>query len=396
MTLSVLFVALEDGRWGPARLPQEFARLGADVAALCPAGNPILASSHVGRKFVIANPKSARSFAQGLRKAMDEAGPSLIVPGDEQAVVALHYQLRRGRLPARHLEVLGASLGRADRLDTLLMKDQCLALAAAIGIPVPPSITVADQASLAAAGAKLGFPLFVKSSFSWAGLGTIPCKDQGEAAQAFRDLSPRQARSPLKALAKKLLARDWYPKSSAIQLQRPVAGVPAMFCAVAWKGRYLGGFAGLATQTSGATGPSTRVLVGPNAIFERHSAALIEATGASGFLGFDFMWDEETQTATLLECNPRPIQICHLGDRIGADLCALLADALAGKPGQPHAPRQSRDVTLFPQAWFAGQAGGLIKAGKLDAPVGDTGLWQFMLEAGAHRGLPPLKFEVLR
>jgi len=397
MTMAVLLVALEDGRWGPARLAQEFAALGANVVALAPAGNAVLASSHLGSRILLADAKSSRSFRVALKRAMEGFAPRLIIPCDEQAVVALHHQLRLGRLPARHSTVLQASLGTSGDLDTLLMKDKCLDLARSLGIPVPPGLTVTSPEEAAKAGEALGFPVYVKSSFSWAGFGTISCVNGAQAERAYQKLAPRQTFGLARTLAKKVMARAWYPISSPIQLQKPVPGVPAMFCAAAWKGRYLGGFAGLATATSGATGPSTRVQIGPNALFETYSAALIGATGASGLLGFDYMWDPVVQQATLLECNPRPIQICHLGESVGTNLCALLLAAVAQEyPVYHAAASQTREVTLFPQAWFAGQGTGTSGRSPLDVPYGDKGLWQFMLEAGARRGLQPPRPAVAR
>jgi hypothetical protein len=389
MTSIILLVALEDGRWGPARLPEEFMRAGATVHAMAPAGNPVAASSHITRHFKLSSVKSSRHFRAMLLKAMTETRPVCVIPCDEQAVAALHHVIRRGGLPRHVAGVLQDSLGPTSHFNSLLMKDQTLDLAEGLGLAVPERCTVSSLSGAAAAAARLGFPAYVKSSFSWAGMGTISVTTPDEAAAAYSRLDGASKSGRLKNLLRRALARDWYPDRCAVQVQKALPGMPAMFCVVAWKGKYLGGFAGIAMATASATGPSTRVRLERNRAFEEAAEKLIAATGASGFLGFDFMWSAETGTATLLECNPRPIQVCHLGRKMGLDMTSLLLRAINGQASSPQAARNTVEVSLFPQAWFVegDQIWGDLQ--NLDIPEHDKGLWSHALNCGKARGLSP-------
>jgi predicted ATP-grasp superfamily ATP-dependent carboligase len=107
----------------------------------------------------------------------------------------------------------------------------------------------------------------------------------------------------------------------------------------------LAGFAGIPLETASAQGPSTVVRLGAHAAMAAASERMIAALGASGFIGFDFMLENRTGAALLLECNPRPIQVCHLGGQIGADLMVPLAEALAGKPASEAAIAPNREIT---------------------------------------------------
>lgn len=152
-----------------------------------------------------------------------------------------------------------------------------------------------------------------------------------------------------------------------------------MVAAVAIEGRTLASFAGIALRTVSATGPSTVVRVCPHPAMQLAATRMIAALGATGFIGFDFMIEQDTGTAFLLECNPRPIQICHLGERIGVDLCTALVAALRGEAAVADKAIASRDIALFPQAWKLGLAQTTPDAPLLDIPRNDRSLLHAML-----------------
>ena len=160
-----------------------------------------------------------------------------------------------------------------------------------------------------------------------------------------------------------------------------------MFNVVAWRGQYLGGFFGSREQTLGGNGPSTIVMLGPNAICEDSARKLVAAMGTSGFWAFDFMWDQSTNSATLLECNPRPNQVSHLGPNIGVDLCVALKKVCAGEDVQSVPVTQSALVPLFPQEWLRDEHSALTQRHNLDIPKYDPKLLEFMLKEGQNKGL---------
>jgi biotin carboxylase len=235
-----------------------------------------------------------------------------------------------------------------------------------------------------ALASELRFPVFVKKSFSWAGQGTILCQNTSEVKQAYEDLNPK--RTLLKNIVRRVLCRDWYPANSAIEVQSAQTGVSVMFNVVAWRGHYLGGFFASREQTVGGNGPSTIVSIGPNPVCEAIARKLVAAMGASGFLAFDFIWDQSSNSAVLLECNPRPNQISHLGPHIGVDLCRALKRASAGECIEVSPVTNSVVVPLFPQEWLRDEDSALKKLPKLDIPRQDPSLLEFMLDEGQKKG----------
>jgi len=391
MSFTILMIAFEAGRWGPPRLVQQLSESQFKVCALCPSDNALVHTSRLDKHFALKNVQSSRYFRRRLRQVLREITPSLVIPCDERTVAALHAIVKEQRagsriLPQPAFETLVRSLAHPDWLDSVLLKNHTLALARELDLPVPQSVVVSNVEQAVERASKMGFPVYVKSSFSWAGLGTIACDNSAAVAKAFADLNSGRRTSPLKMVVRRLMARDWYPACPVIEVQKSAPGKPAMYCAVALGGKLLAGFSAMAEQTMGSSGPSTIVRISKNQVFEDAARKMIEATGLSGFVGFDFMWDETHKQAALIECNPRPIQVCHLGEKIGSNLCAALAMALKGQiPAEPF-PEIELVVPLFPQEWLRNEEAALARGRELDLPRGDSKLLQFMLHEAQRQG----------
>jgi len=376
--MRVLFFALEDDRWGPARLPAPLAARGLAVAALCGARNPLAATRFLARHFSLPSARSSRAMARALQRAASAWQPDLLIGADEQAVALLHALVRgRHQLDAPTEALLTRSLGDPTQHRALLFKHETSALAETLGVRVPPGDVATTAAEAEAIAARIGYPVYVKPGFGWSGRGIARCAGPAELRSSI-PTPPRLAR--LRSLARRVLQRDWYPTEAAFGVQRAIAGAPAMFGAVAWHGEMLAGFAGLPIQTDGANGPSTVLRIEQHAEMEQMSRRMIRGLGAHGFIGFDFMIEHGTDAAYLLECNPRPIQTGHLGARIGIDLCASLAAAL--RSSAPPAVRQveAKTVSLFPQEWFRDPASIYLQTPALvDIPWDDPGLLSLMV-----------------
>jgi Carbamoyl-phosphate synthase L chain, ATP binding domain len=385
----MLMIALEPGRWGPSRLLSPLTDVGFEIAVFCPSSNPIRQSSHVARHFELPNLKSWRVFTKQLNNALNDWQPTIIMPCDEQVIAAIHFIIRRklSGIPLisdLHLRVLLDSIGSADKLDAMIFKNETRDLAIANGVKVPTGARVGSAKAAVELAQKLSFPVFVKKSFSWGGQGTILCQDDADVVRAYHQLNPKYL--GLKNFIRKTLSREWYPTNSATEVQRALPGISSMFNVVAWRGQYLGGFFGRREQTLGGNGPSTIVMLGQNEACEASAKKMVAAMGISGFCAFDFMWDEATGSAVLLECNPRPNQVSHLGPSIGVDMCAALAKACAGEV-VPIAPvTNSTVVPLFPQEWLRDEQSALTKRRELDIPLRDRKLLEFMLNEGLNRG----------
>ena len=383
---AVLIIAFEDGRWGPARLPKPLSAAGFRVAALCPADNAVAQTGFIERHFPLGNVKSSRHFETRLARAMRDWQPDLVIPADERVVACLHYLVRRARAGQRvrlnrdAMAIIIASLGDPDQFDAMLLKDRTLSVARQAGVRVPGGGPVASPADACAQASQIGFPVYVKQAFSWAGRGVIRCDDAAAVVDAMAAARPA-ARSLLRDRAKRLLHRDWYPTTSSTDIQQAIDGTPAMYCAVAVAGKLVAGFAGVTRQATSANGPSSVVWIGPDNEMEAAAAKMIAALGATGFIGFDFMIEAATGHAYLLECNPRPIQVSHLGARIGIDLCAALAAELSGEQNPQPRSVTSETVALFPQEWQRDPAALAQCTEFRDAPLDDPRLMRFMVNS---------------
>ncbi len=366
----VLMIAFEDGRSGPCRLPRPLNEAGIAVATLAPPANLIGRSGFVAERFTLPAARSARSLLAALEGAVAAWQPDLVIPCDEQVVAFLHDVVRRSNASAAVRTVLAASLGDPGRHEALLMKGATLALARTIGVATPRGAIASSAREGRRIADEIGYPVYAKASFGWAGSGVTLCADDAALSAALA--RPRAA--PVKALARRLLQRDWYPARTAIEVQQAIAGSPAMVAAVAINGRMLAGFSAMARRTVSATGPSMVVEILHHAPMQEAAARMIAALGASGFIGFDFMIEAGSGEALLLECNPRPIQVGHLGSRIGADLCAALAAALRGEGALPAAPCASETVALFPAAFAHGLDATLPAHVHRDIPFDDPAL----------------------
>lgn len=384
---SILMVSFEAGRSGPARLPKELAAAGFRVHALCLAGDALGATRFVERVFILHSVKSLRCVERQLGEVMTASQPDLIVPCDERAVACLQTIVRRAgaacvsrHLSADQLATLVVSLGDPDHFDALLMKRQTLALARRLGVPTPDTATVGSAAGAKTVANDFGWPVYLKQPFGWAGRGVVRCDSPSEIDIALTTLIQPNA-SRARRLVRRVLSRNWYPSGPDIDIQKAVDGVPAMVCAVAWRGRMLAAFSGFARKTLPDNGPSTVVAIARHEEMETVAERMIGACGASGFLGFDFMIDRRSGRALLLECNPRPIQICHLGARIGVDLAEALAEALAGRHA---ALRQAAAGTEVVVALFPNGRRHADDIAPLDRPVDDEGLVAALLKTSLN------------
>jgi carbamoylphosphate synthase large subunit len=99
------------------------------------------------------------------------------------------------------------------------------------------------------------------------------------------------------------------------------------------------------------------------------AAGMVRRLNLSGFYGFDFMLDESTGHAYLIEVNPRSTQVGHLSMGAGRDLPSALYAALSGKALQPAPKVTEKDtVALFPQEWIRDPASPFLRSAYHDVP----------------------------
>ncbi|MBC8123127.1 MAG: ATP-grasp domain-containing protein, partial [Gemmatimonadaceae bacterium] len=303
--------------------------------------------------------------------------------GDEIAVAFLHSVVRRAAsqpdtVPKEVLKVVCNSLGSPEYFAATLFKHVTQQLAAELGIRTPVQQTIASTEAALDFARRQGYPVVLKSDFSWSGTGVKICRDERQLVEALPALLPPKTH-PLKSAVRGWLHRDWYPTGFALSAQQFIQGRPAMYCLVAVAGEVLAGFAAIPEQTMSITGQSSVVRLVNHREMAAAASKLIQQFDYTGFAGFDFMLDADGQ-AYFLECNPRPIPVCHLGGLIDTDLCAALFTKMSGKACISSPVLEETLVTFFPQEWHRDPASHHLLSAHHDVPWDDPELLKACIE----------------
>jgi biotin carboxylase len=351
----VLLLALANW-FGAPRLPRAFQRAGFHVTTFAFSGLIIQRAQAVDESILVPDSIDNEQLLAALMAALERARPDVVVPTDDATIILLHAAAalaRRGDVPERTRQVLAASLGNLRHLRTVRSRKLLADLASSLSVPSPEHGAVYSEADALAFAARHGYPVVLKEEDSVAGFGVAICKSEAELRAALQ----KSAANP-GVLEQGLLAQTF------------VDGRAAMRVVVAKDGRVLGGLSAIKLETwPRSTGPSTCVELVDHPQMKASVEKTIEALGYSGFASFDFMLDGAGR-AHLIELNPRPTPITHLGERYGACLCRHLHAALTGEPSGAGEPRglPSR-VALFPQEWVRDQNSAHLRDGVYhDAP----------------------------
>ena len=363
---------------GIARLPRALSVAGWEVGVLCPEGSYLEASRYIDRRFLIKAPPGPRKhhrqrrlkqqtgsgYLTTLNRAIESWRPDIVLPGDEPTARFLHrlVQLARsGRtsnVSTPVLAVLERSLGDADRYGVLLNKRETLALARSLGIATPEQTRADSLHSTLAAAREIGYPVVLKRAISYGGDGVFVCADENGLRDAWRRCTGWRASLPrrLENLGRRAIRDElglaWHPMDRIVDVQRFIAGKKSSYFLAAVRGRSISGFAVLSEEVDKVTGALAVVRFVENHAMSRAASLLAAHCGYTGFFQLDCMTDGASGETLLLECNPRPTPVTHLGALVGADLCAALYAGLNGNewsssPGS----NAGAVVALFPQEW---------------------------------------------
>lgn len=349
---------------GLARLPKTLKNAGFEVAALCWSNAFIAKTRYLDRLFFL---KEDRLSA--LIETMDAAKllhqfievvqvwlPNLIIFGDELTVAFAHHVVRHADkfktlLPSKVLDLLKLSLGDPQFFDESLIKHCTLEAAHALGLQIPEIASVTNEKESRLFIEKVGYPVVVKKSFSAAGNGVKFCQNETDFVSALQSFLPRPS-FPIKTFIKKTLRRDWFPENKVVGLQQFIEGKTAMYPLVAIDGEVLAGFTGIKELTVSENGPCSLIRLVNRKDTQAIAAAMIKQFRFTGFASIDFIIEEKTDRAYLIEFNPRPVPVIHLGILGGVNLGAALFAGLSGQDWEPQTIIEKEQlVALFPQEW---------------------------------------------
>lgn len=375
----VLILALSNW-FGAPRLPRAFRRAGFHVTTFAFPGLLIQRSQAVDEALLVHDTVSNDALLEALFAGIERARPDIVVPTDDTTVLLLHAAAalaQRAEVPERTRAVIGASLGDLRHLPTVRSRKLLAKLAASVSVRAPEHGAVFSEADALSFAGQHGYPVVLKEEDSIAGMGVAICQNEAELRAAV-------LRS----------ARNSAVLEAGVLAQTFVEGRTAMRVVLAQRGRVLGGLSAIKLETwPTSTGPSSCVELIDHPEMAATAEAVVRALSYSGFASLDFMLDGSGR-AHLIELNPRPTPISHLGERYGACLCRHLHAALTGLPTTASAPQglPSR-VALFPQEWVRDQNSAHFAAGVFhDAPWDEPDL----VEAYVLFGRSQMRFSMYR
>ncbi|HEY2856844.1 MAG TPA: ATP-grasp domain-containing protein [Terracidiphilus sp.] len=323
-------------RWAVGvRIGMVFAEMGCEVGMLCAVeGHPAHTVCAIRHRFAYDGFKPITS----LRSAMEQFRPDLVIPTCDRGVAHLHklHAEERAHGNASIADCIEHSLGPAKSFAIVSNRHEFLKLAAAEGVRIPATMPLRDEAGLLRAE-MLGLPLVIKADGTWGGSGVRIARSTAEARDAFEAL--RSTRGVLRLLKELALNRDrgntlhdWRSARPALIAQAYVEGRPAN-CAVACRdGNVLAAIAVEVTATNGSQGPASVVEVVEGREMVAAAERIVRRLRLSGFFGFDFMVEQTTGAAYLIEMNARSTPPCSLKLGRGKNLPAAMWASLAGTP----------------------------------------------------------------
>jgi hypothetical protein len=213
----------------------------------------------------------------------------------------------------------------------LRSKTEFLCDSRAAGIAVPPFQVCATEGEARQATGAVGFPLYLKASRGWAGSGLF----FADSAASFEE----QVKS---------VSFD-----APLLLQKEITGPPGSVSVLYDHGVPVCWFAYLMKRTW----PNRFSAACSIQLFPHPEAGpLLDAVGRltefTGLAGIDFIWQRDTDRLLLLEFNPRPTPVYHLGHYAGVDFAGALREMASG-PATIQTPNlSSKVIDLFPQMLY--------------------------------------------
>lgn len=346
-----------------------FERHGCRIAALCPPGHPLRFVSGVESLHRYKGLDSVGS----LKAAILAEQPALIIPCDDGVVWQLH------ELHAHHPELrplIERSLGSACSYPILRSRGLLLQAATELGIRVPETTKISSVEDLQAWWKDA--PAVLKLDGTCGGSGVTVVRSLPEAIAVFRRISQPMAAGL--AWRRRFINHDpiavweWRRREArSVTVQHYVQGRPANAMIACWQGEVLAIVSVEVVTAQGQTGAATVVRLVQNEEMERAARLLARKLMLHGFHGLDFVLDQQTSAAYLIELNPRCTQLGHLRLPEQGDLAGALSAKLWSRP-DANSPSPTCDcihagtVAFFPQAFNWNPRSPFLQSGYHDVP----------------------------
>ncbi len=355
-----------------------FLRHGCHVSALCPPGHPLRFVTGMGS---IYSYQGLGSIGL-LRAAIRAAQPTLIVPCDDIAVWQLHA-LHAHEADLRPLIEL--SLGAAEAYAVIEQRGEVLRIARSVGIRVPLTKTLGSAEELK--DWKFDKPAVLKLDGTWGGEGVTVVGSLTEATQRFHSAS-NKARAWM-AWKRFLINRHFFAlwawqrqKISKMTIQEFIPGRPATTMFACWRGEVLASSTVEVLDSQAPTGAANVVQALKNNEMEDAVRVLARRLQLSGFHGMDFVLEQDTDAAYLVELNPRATQLGHLNLSAHGDLAGVMARKLKNEAPDRIALQnqiQKSAIAFFPYACKSNPGSVYLHQGYHDVPWDEPALMRELM-----------------
>ncbi len=358
-------------------MPRVLARAGFDVALLAPKDSLAAKSRFVSRIAFLSATATAMEWLSTLIQMIDRISPDLLVPCDEMTLrllFTLVHDPPRGldrSLQARLVALIRKSLGDPRYYAASIDKTLLPAAAETFGVPVPPYAIAGRAEDAITHAGTLGYPVVLKRRFGFAGQGVAVVSTRQELIDAAQRLFQPDQLDLEESREPRLLVQAFISGTYQSQALVALRGVP--LASFGWE-RHVA-----TTAVKGQTAV-VRFVRSPETL--ELAQTLCRSFGMDGFFNVQFVIDDRTGAAYLLEINRRIVTHMHLGERVGQDLGRALFDALDGKP-PANAPKTDGGdggiVVVFPREWLRDPSSRYLAEFPVDAPWDDPELFAAMI-----------------
>jgi predicted ATP-grasp superfamily ATP-dependent carboligase len=298
------------------------------------------------------------------------------VPCDDVAVWQLHA-LHANEADLRPLIEL--SLGAAEAYPAIQQRGEVLRVAQSLGIRVPFTQTLNSAEELK--DWQFDKPAVLKLDGTWGGEGVMIVRSLTEATQKFHS-APKTLKAWM-AWKRYLVNRHFFAlwvwqrrKTSKMTIQEFIPGRPATTMFACWRGEVLASSTVEVLVSQAPTGAANVVQVLKNNEIEDAVRLLARTFQLSGFHGLDFVLEQDTDAAYLLELNPRATQLGHLNLSAHGDLAGVMAGKLKNEaPDIIASENQIQNaIAFFPFAFKSNPGSVYLHQGYHDVPWDEPAL----------------------
>jgi len=362
------------------------AKAGFTVNAICPSGHPLSKTGALRETHAY----SGLTPLASIRAGISAATPDFLISCDDLATRQLHEIHKEERHRAADgtaiSKLIERSLGAAESFPIVYARTPFMQVAQAEGVRVPKTALINSTSELEAWIASATLPIVLKSNGSSGGEGVRVVQTADEALRAFRRLQapPALAHVAKRALIdqdKTLIWPSILRSRQVVNAQEFVVGREATSLIACWNGTVLASLHFEVIRKLNSSGPATVLRVVYYFKMTSTTEKMARRLGLCGLHGFDFMLEERTGNAYLIEINPRTTQVGHLTLGLGRDLPAALYAAVSGQAIQP-APKLTENdtIVLFPGEWTRNPESTFLRSAYHDVPWEEPDLVRAGLE----------------